>query len=402
MGTCSSLRRRMMMSGGEETLPNYLCLTALEEGTFTFTIFSGVDTTDCQYIEYSTDGRNWVRTNNVASKNVVITTPTITEGGKVYWRGYGYKYSSVANNSSISHFSSTGTFSVSGNISSIILGTNFESATQYRRRYPTTHASNRGGLRGLFYYCIGLIDASGLVLPDIGYNYNYEFYHSLFAGCSGLTDASFDMPTIVTENSQGGNYSSMFYGCTSLVNVPQFKMTTVMTSEFNGMFTNCTSLVNAPDLSSITNNKGSCFYNMFYGCNNLTSPAKMWHFTTVTNNCFYGMYQKCSNLTESPVLSAEILATGCYSFMFYNCTNLRYIRMYATDISASGCISRWVEGLHNTTGGIFVKNINATWTTTGASGVPSRWTIIYYDPSEDKYYTSQDKSQECDDHGNPI
>ena len=51
---------------------------------------------------------------------------------------------------------------------------------------------------------------------------------------------------------------------------------------------------------------------------------------------------------------------------------------------------------------VFVKHINATWTDTGSNGVPSKWKIIYYDPEEDKYYTSQDKSQECDDHGNPL
>ena len=51
---------------------------------------------------------------------------------------------------------------------------------------------------------------------------------------------------------------------------------------------------------------------------------------------------------------------------------------------------------------IFVKHIDAIWTTTGNNGVPTSWTIIYYDPALDKYYTDQTKSQECDDHGNPI
>ena len=74
--------------------------------------------------------------------------------------------------------------------------------------------------------------------------------------------------------------------------------------------------------------------------------------------------------------------------------------MLATDISANGCLGYWVSGVPSS--GIFVKNINATWTTTGNSGVPTNWKIIYYDPALDKYYLDQQRSQECDDHGNPI
>jgi hypothetical protein len=59
--------------------------------------------------------------------------------------------------------------------------------------------------------------------------------------------------------------------------------------------------------------------------------------------------------------------------MFYNCRSLNYIKMLATDISASSCLSGWVNGVAST--GTFVKNKNATWNVTGASGVPSGWTV---------------------------
>ena len=74
--------------------------------------------------------------------------------------------------------------------------------------------------------------------------------------------------------------------------------------------------------------------------------------------------------------------------------------MLATDISASGSLTNWVYGLPSS--GIFVKHIDAQWTTTGSSGVPTNWTVIYYDPAVDKYYTDQTRATECDDHGNPI
>lgn len=400
-GFVSSFRRRLL-STYRAPLPDYLCFTALEDGTFTFTIYSGVDTTDCEYIEYSTDGKTWNRTNNVASTTVTITTPTILEGKKVYWRGYGYRYCPSNNDSYASYFSSTGTFNVSGKISSIILGPDFESATQYRRRYATNHSGNRSALRALFKDCTGLVDASGLILPNIGYNYNFGFYYALFTGCTSLIDASFELPTVVTENNNGGNYGHMFYGCSSLISPPVFNMSDCKADDFNGTFYNCTSLTIAPDISSITSLASGCFAYMFYGCSGITQPAKMNQFTTVTKDCFFGMYCYCTSLTTAPVLPAETLATNCYYFMFIHCSNLTWVKMLATDIPASGYLQRWMDSVKNTSDCIFIKHIDATWTTTGSSGVPTNWTVIYYDPDEDKYYTDQTKATECDDHGNFI
>ena len=67
--------------------------------------------------------------------------------------------------------------------------------------------------------------------------------------------------------------------------------------------------------------------------------------------------------------------------------------------------NNWVTDVAAT--GIFVQNINATWGVSGStysegSGLPSGWTVIYYDTSLDKYYTNKQRTQECDDHGNPI
>lgn len=109
------------------------------------------------------------------------------------------------------------------------------------------------------------------------------------------------------------------------------------------------------------------------------------------------MFNNCTSLTTSPKLTAATLSGTCYSEMFKGCTSMNYITMLATDISANNSLLNWVQSIAAT--GIFVKNIDATWNVTGDSGVPTGWTVIYYDTTEDKYYIDQQKSQECDAHG---
>jgi hypothetical protein len=111
------------------------------------------------------------------------------------------------------------------------------------------------------------------------------------------------------------------------------------------MFSVCTSLITAPELLA----------------------------TTLAYGCYSSMFQYCTSLTTAPELPATTLAYGCYSSMFYNCSKLNYIKMLATNISASSCLSNWVSGVSST--GTFVKNKNATWTTTGVSGIPEGWAV---------------------------
>lgn len=110
------------------------------------------------------------------------------------------------------------------------------------------------------------------------------------------------------------------------------------------------------------------------------------------------MFSGCT-ITTSPILPGLAPGVSSYKNMFNGCNNLNYITMYATNISGYNCMADWVKNVAAT--GIFVKNFDATWTTTGNSGVPTGWTVIYYDSTADKYYLS-DKTTECDDHGNPV
>ena len=48
--------------------------------------------------------------------------------------------------------------------------------------------------------------------------------------------------------------------------------------------------------------------------------------------------------------------------------------MLAKDITATLCMSTWVYGVASC--GTFVKSKDATWSVTGASGIPNGWEVI--------------------------
>lgn len=163
----------------------------------------------------------------------------------------------------------------------------------------------------------------------------------------------------------------MFKGCTSLSVAPEFHATSLGTQCCESMYEGCTALETAPSILPATS------------------------FADVSTT-YATMFAGCTSLTTAPELPVTTLGRTCYTNMFKNCTHLNYVKMYATDISAYRSTENFLSNVAAT--GIFVKNINATWT----GVVPTGWTVIYYDSTQDTYYLDQQKSQECDDHGNPI
>ena len=170
----------------------------------------------------------------------------------------------------------------------------------------------------------------------------YNFY-DLFGGCTGLISAeNLVLPaTTLTE----GCYRYMFGGCTNLLATPALPATTLATQ---------------------------CYYEIFRGCTNITiAPALPA--TTLADECYYDMFMNCTSLVTAPELSATTLVYRCYGGMFSGCTSLDYIKMLATDISAGQCLSFWVSNVSAT--GTFVKSSSMTSLPTGASGIPSGWTV---------------------------
>ena len=317
---------------------DYLKFTALESGTFTLTIGSSVNTTDLSYVEYSVDdGETWTKTDNVASTTVTVTTPTLSTGDSVLWRGSGTRFAASNSNTGVSYhaaFSSTGQCSVSGDINTLLGLDKPNSVTSVSYIY-----------KGVFYGMSKLKDASDLNIPSTLSIYCCSY---LFYNCTGLTSA----PSLPTTTLANFCYRNMFYGCTSLTTAPSLPATTLASGCYQEMFYNCTSLTVAPSL-----------------------PA-----TTLTDNCYNSMFRGCSSLTTAPVLPAtRINYGGCYYYMFYNCSSLNYVKaLFITDITNTSSItytSSWLYGVANV--GTFVKNPLATWNVIGKDGIPTGWTSQY-------------------------
>lgn len=465
----SPFRRRLMISY-KTPLPNYLCFKALEDGTFTFTYGQDV-AGDSTSVSYSLDGKNWATLTNVSGTEVSITTPTISAGSKVYWKGVNKRMAVGEAANKYSWFSSTGNFDVSGDLQSILYDENFEGKTN--TQWGTSYC-----FCSLFINCTKLVNTKDL-LCNAKYG-SINFYKRMFMGCSSLvsnptfeetfnqgvgtkfteyvfqeiyrdcislvhpnwqfpvvnpgkgvyngmfrntsvTEARFPPSTVPLTNNifelmyEGCKklvtvpselswtsltsycYSSLFANCTSLTYAPKIIATVPASYSFSNMFSGCTSLINVPDITLERVGTQSCYY-MFRGCTSLTkSPIKNFPASTASQ-CYQSMFEGCNSLEDEFVLPSETTANYCYLQMFKN-TKVNYIKALFTNI-ANGALNSWVQGVPSN--GIFVKNINATWTATGVNGVPTNWTVIYYDPSEDKYYTDQTKATECDDHGNPI
>lgn len=142
---------------------------------------------------------------------------------------------------------------------------------------------------------------------------------------------------------------------------------------FAYLFYNCTTIVDASELRFDRNLKPYAYYYTFYGCNVLERAPELPQ-TTLQASCYRRMFQGCKALTKSPDLPALTLKSNCYEYMFVSCSKLASIKMLATDVSASNCLLGWVNAIKSS--GTFYKNKDATWTTTGISGVPSGWTVV--------------------------
>ena len=172
----------------------------------------------------------------------------------------------------------------------------------------------------------------------------YAFF-GLFRGNTTIIDAS-NLLLPATEISQRC-YRHMFFGCTNLTKAPQLPATCLQNYCYYYMFSDCTSLLEAPQL-----------------------PA-----TVLSNYCYQFMFRNCTKIIEAPVLEAKILTTGSYANMFQGCTSLSWIKMLAEDISPSNCLINWVSNVSLT--GTFIKSASMNNLSSGASGIPSGWTVEY-------------------------
>ena len=287
--------------------PDYMAFTALEDGTFSF-VKEGNPTGS---VSYSLDnGSSW------NTLNYGDSTPTVTTGSKVLWKG-NYKGTS---DSDYGSFSSTGKFNVSGNIMSLMYGDDFKDKTDL--------TGCRYCFYSLFRKCSNLVDVPNLILPATSLA---EYCYSImFSRCTSLTTAP-ELPATTLATSC---YNSMFDGCTSLTTAPVLPATTLATSCYHGMFYGCTSLTSAPVLPA-TSLAERCYNQMFSRCTSLTTAPEL-PATTLASSCYGYMFNGCKSLTTAPALPATTLAENCYREMFYGCTSLTTApELPATELTTS-------------------------------------------------------------------
>lgn len=334
---------------------------ALEAGTFTLHLL--VDTSDISLVLYSINDSSFshaFEVSNVNSQTVNITVP-VQEGDVVYWKGCGSRYNNNTPNYNNDVFESTGLYEVGGDLMSLVCP---DLTSLYANDFPTVIEA----------YC----------------------FRNFFRNETKLVSCD-DLVISATTCKQEG-CKRLFYGCTSLVNpIKVLPATTIERQCYHTMFSECSNLVSTPELHAIRTAYQS-FFGMFDNCVALMAASKL-SATILDYSCYNSMFKNCTSLTKAPELLAATLGQYSYDHMFEGCSSLNYIKAIFTTTPTLDTSNSWVKNVAAT--GIFVKHIDATWHVRGVNGVPNNWTIIYFDPSTEKYYLS-DKTTECDDHGNVI
>ena len=302
----------------------YLTFKVIESGTITL---KASNANIAKTISYSTDnGTTWIEL--TTSTTAQQLGDTLNIGDKVLVKGTNTYY---ASNSYYNQFDGTAKVKVYGNIMSLISGDNFANSDTLSAEYTFCN---------LFYNWTNLISAENLVLPAT--TLAYKCYQYMFYGCTGLTTA----PALPATTLANFCYQYMFYGCTGLTTAPELPATTLTSY---------------------------CYQNMFNGCTSLTTVPTILPATTLTNSCYQNMFNGCTSLTTAPELPATTLVTYCYDNMFNGCTNLNYIKAMFITMPSSTYTYKWVGGV--AASGTFVKNSAAEWNATGATWIPSGWTV---------------------------
>ena len=359
---------------------DYCTFVAIEDGlTISFTSNSN----EC--LEYCIDGRgDW------KILEAGVSTPAINKEHTISFRGeFGLDH--AVSTSGIGKFTTNAKFNLIGSCYTLYYG-------EFGRKSMWEE-----GLMNMTYYYVDIYAFKNLFNGTKVVNVDKDFlyydvvtpncYYSMFRECTYLKNAPALPATSVASNC----YAYMFYGCTSLTAAPVLPAKTLAGYCYHSMFRGCKNLKTTPDLpvvsladyccaymfygcSSLTAAPAlpaktltpSCYYLMFYNCSSLTTVPAL-PATTLASNCYYGMFRYCTTLETAPALPAITLTTNCYSYMFYGCSLLSYVSAAFTTTPGTGYTDNWLSSV--AADGTFVKNIDASWDVSGASGIPTNWTI---------------------------
>lgn len=350
-------RHKMMQDGGIDLSKDWFKINVFGEGVCT--INCAYTITSIGFICYSLNGKKWKKHDKQWSSNIPLNISIpVVEGDVIYFKAYVHGYE--RNNSESSRINCTAPHTLSGNIMSLLYADDFEDKVAF---YPNTTRQ----FKGLFLNDTALTSCEDLKLPAT--TLCHYCYCEMFKGCSSLKVPPRSLPA---SNLPGNCYSSMFSN-------------TIITTH--------------PTMPVITSIEASSMANMFQ--NTKIADASTIIINVADDSSCKGIFYGCKQLVNGPQLLADTPVSNCYYTAFYGCSSIMYIKCLLKTNSNNAMIE-WSRGAKNTNACVFVKHIDATWTNTGASGVPSNWKIIYYDPTLDKYYLDQNRTTECDDHGNVI
>jgi len=163
----------------------------------------------------------------------------------------------------------------------------------------------------------------------------------------------------------GGTLASLIWG-----DDYDTKFNTKDWNSFNWLFYQ-SKVRNAKNLKlTLTSLHNGTYYSLFSNCTNLNVPPME---ITVGGDCYQQMFSDCTSLESSPDILIPTLASNSLKEMFKGCTSLKHIKIMSTNISASNCLQNWVQNVGST--GTFEKAEGVTFPS-GASGIPSGWTVV--------------------------
>lgn len=188
------------------------------------------------------------------------------------------------------------------------------------------------------------------------------------------TNASLAEKTINMDTSHtvGGNVYSLLDKATYAS-----RTSGVGDMEFTRLFQGNTHLVSAADLNfgNVTTLTNTCYSYMFLDCTSLEAAPEL-PATTLKQGCYMNMFAGCTNLATAPELPATTLPYGCYNNMFAVCESIASVKIGATTWNTSSA-TNWLN-LTAASGTIYAPTGSDIANYSGASGVPSGWTVVYY------------------------
>ena len=193
-----------------------------------------------------------------------------------------------------------------------------------------------------------------------GNNTTYATSKSAYSGFEGGT-STYDIE---------GNIMSLLYA-------DGFASNTALT---NSTYQFCSLFKKAPVISArnlilpATTMTNYCYRALFSWCTTLAVPPEL-PATTLSQGCYWYMFEQCG-IMKAPELPATTLVNECYGHMFEGCALLNTIVCRASSgFNKNKYMENWTLNVSGT--GTYVKSSDKPLSEypTGASGIPTGWTI---------------------------